>query len=206
MKVPESLFKNDKQVSRVLTALNIAVPLLEGVAYFFCDTTDPSKEKKFKDFVICIIASKFAVLILELISAGFLGLAIYKIRKFIKTEGNTNLISTIQLIQHFSAFALYLLSSLIMLIYWAIYYLGKLKTERLLVSIDIYNILSYFSQLCLCWIFWNLTKREPQAPQATEPVNEEHIEQEPEDQLHSIPEVITEDYDERCDLQARIWN
>ena len=95
-----------------------------------------------------------------------------------------------------------------MLVFFAKYYLGHLKPEELLISFDVCYTLSFFSQLCLCCIFWHLSKREPQPPQATA-VEEERIEQETEnndDTLHSIPDVITEDFDERCDLQARIWN
>lgn len=97
-----------------------------------------------------------------------------------------------------------------MLVFYAEHYLGQLSLEKLNISYDVCYTLSFFSQLCLCWIFWHLSKREPQPPQATA-VEEERIEQETEtenndDTLHSIPDVITEDFDERCDLQARIWN
>ena len=48
--------------------------------------------------MICLTITKFAVLTLELISAGYLGVAIFKIRQYIKKEGNTEAINTVQLI------------------------------------------------------------------------------------------------------------
>ena len=75
------------------------MPLLEGVAYFLVDTIVADRQSKlYKPVQICVIITKFAVLTLELISAGYLGVAIYKIRQYIKKEGNTEAINTVQLI------------------------------------------------------------------------------------------------------------
>ena len=52
------------------------------------------------------------------------------------------------------------------------------------IAYDCSFVLSFFSQLCLCWIFWHLATKE----------------------TDQYCEVIAVDWDEEASVQARIWN
>ena len=115
--VPVNLIKRDEKADKVLSFVNIAVPIIEGVAFFLgdCFPTNP--------LYWTYISTKLAVVILQIVSAVFLGLAIFKIRKYIKDGGQTEQVNVVQLIKHFSAFGLYLVSSLVLIVFYILYYI-----------------------------------------------------------------------------------
>lgn len=99
---------------------------------------------------------------LQIISASFFASAIFKIKKWISAGDGTEQIDLKILIVHLLAFGLYLLSTLTLYVVFAIYYLGNESTESLFILFLAYaasNVLSFFEQLCLCNIFWQLSKK-----------------------------------------------
>ena len=63
------------------------------------------------------------MVILQIISAVFLGCAIVKIRKVIKSGGHSEEVNIMQMVRHFLAFGLYLLGSLIFMYFYIKYYI-----------------------------------------------------------------------------------
>ena len=80
--------------------------------------------------------------------------------------------------------------------YFAHYVFGNLGLFALNIAFFVSNILSFVSQLCLCWIFWQLSTKYTQKPRENEQV----------EARTSEPQIEIEDYDEQSEVQARIWN
>ena len=201
--VPQNLIKRDEKADKVLTFLNISAPIIEGVGFFLIDCCFHPNA-----LFWTYISAKLAVVILQLVSAVFLGFAIFKIRKYIKEGGQTEQVDVIQLVKHFSAFGLYLVSSLVLIVFYILYFIFQaVPYANFNEAYDCRVILSCISQLCLCWIFWHLSKKEPKEEQTVQ--TEEQpltIADNQNTTHHSLPEIIVEEYDERSDVQARIWN
>jgi hypothetical protein len=97
------------------------------------------------------------VVFLQIVSALYLLIGIIKIKSFVKMS-NTEEINICQLAQHFLAFGIYLVSNLVLLYFYFSYYLLKdLSFKALSIAFLCSNILSFISQLCLSWIFWQLS-------------------------------------------------
>ena len=85
-----------------------------------------------------------------------------KIRRYIKQGGKNEEVNVMQLAQHFGAFGLYLISSLLLLYFYATYYIFLSSSRKAFsIAYDVSDGLSLCSQLCLCWIFLQLAKKEP---------------------------------------------
>jgi hypothetical protein len=98
-----------------------------------------------------------SVVFLQIVSALYLFIGIIKIKSFVKTS-NTEEINICQLAQHFLAFGLYLVSTLVLLYFYFTYYvLQDSSFMDLAIAFLCSNILSFISQLCLSWIFWQLS-------------------------------------------------
>ena len=80
------------------------------------------------------MSAKFGVFILEIISTGYLGVAITKIRNHIKAAGSKDEINLSQLIIHFGAFGLYLISLLVMLGFYADCYIFNGSLSALIIA------------------------------------------------------------------------
>lgn len=61
--------------------------------------------------------------VLQIISGVYLGNAVNSIRKFINTGSDQETVNSRQLIQHFLAFGLYLLSTIAVYVFFADYYI-----------------------------------------------------------------------------------
>lgn len=89
-------------------------------------------------------------------------------------EGNEQINLKI-LILHLLALGLYLLSSLILDVVFAVYYLSDNNRLFLLfISVTVANCLSFFEQLCLCNIIYELT-RNTKKQEETYPSNADQI-------------------------------
>lgn len=116
-----------------------------------------------------MVITKFSVGGLQIISAGFIGFAILKIRKSITEGDETEQINLQILLTHLLAFGLYLFSTLTQYVFFANYYLGDRSEQNLYtlyLAIAASNLLAFFEQLCLCNIFWQLSKK-PTEPERT---------------------------------------
>lgn len=106
--------------------------------------------------------------VLQIISASFLGYGINRIRTIIKLSGEIDLLNVSILVQHFLVFGLYILSTMTLYYTFAHYYLFDGSFFVMCVSIAVSNVLSFFEQLCICHILWQLARRpiepEPLSP------------------------------------------
>jgi hypothetical protein len=104
---------------------------------------------------------KLSVVCLQIVSALFLCVGIIKIRNFVRQNSTNEQINVCQLVQHFLAFGLYLLSALVLLYYFFDYYvLNPNQGKKLGYAYLVSDTLSFVSQLCLCWIFWQLSTKQ----------------------------------------------
>ena len=175
--------------------------MLTGVAYFYADSNlDTNPE--YKGYINnALIAGKCSVVILQVISAAFLGYGINKIRRFIgTTEQTTHEIDVCQLTTHALAFGLYLVSSLIMLFFLADSIRKNNNSESFFASLSVSQTLSFLSQLCLCWIFWQLSTKQVHPKELAKSAASTGSSK------SGQPVVIIEEYDENAEVQARIWN
>lgn len=102
-----------------------------------------------------------SIVCLQIVSAMFLCVGIRKIRNFVRQNSTTEQINVCQLVQHFLAFGLYLLSALVLLYFYLGYYvLHTVSFKRLTYAYFFSDTLSFVSQLCLCWIFWQLSTKQ----------------------------------------------
>lgn len=124
--VPKTIEKTDKRTNVVLTFLNILVPLYEGITYMVVDEVDTDHDKIYLMRYTVLIIAKFGVILLQIVSATYLCCAINKIRLFVKRNsgrGCDDEINVGQLVRHALAFGLYLLSNVIMLFFFTLYYI-----------------------------------------------------------------------------------
>lgn len=117
--VPHSVMRKDRLTNAIFLTLNLMFPVITGIAYCFADSKlDTTGSKNLINN--SLMTTKCGVVILQVISAGYLGVAINKIRKFVgKKEQSAYEIDVCQLTTHLLAFGLYLVSSLVMLIFLA---------------------------------------------------------------------------------------
>jgi hypothetical protein len=129
--------------------VNILIPIVEGIAYFLAS--------EFFHFYDILEITKMGVVFLQIVSALYLFIGIIKIKSFVK-KSNTEEINICQIAQHFLAFGLYLVSTLVLLYFYFTYYLLKDSSLKALnIAFLCSNILSFISQLCMSWIFWQLS-------------------------------------------------
>ena len=75
--VPQNIIVCVQRTNTVFILINLTAPLLEGVAFFLSDQYN----NKFQASLNVYVSSKFAICLLQVVSAGFLGYGIYKISK-----------------------------------------------------------------------------------------------------------------------------
>lgn len=100
----------------MITTLNVIVPTTEGVATFLYDYKLVIRGKS-EVLALISVVSKFGVALLEVTSACFIAYSINKIRKFVNAGNREGGVRTSQLLKHFLAFGLYLLSQLVVLVF-----------------------------------------------------------------------------------------
>jgi hypothetical protein len=166
--VPAEMQNKDHKINVTFIILNLLIPLLQGVAYWFSDTTALNKPSTNIPIQICVVISKFSVASLQLVSVCFLGYGILQIRKQVNSGDGTDQINVKILVIHLFAFGLYLLSTLNYFVFFSLFYLGNGTSVVLFIAIAISNTLCFFEQLCICNIFWQLAKRVPD-PSPTRP-------------------------------------
>jgi hypothetical protein len=129
------------------------------------------------------------------VSAGFLGYGINRIRLLAKNYG-TSKINVPQLVQHFSAFGLYLVSTAVANGYFTRYAFTRTKksTEEYFYAVSIANLLSMISQLLMCSILWPLTVVEPPKPMIRASFR-----------MSALDTPVVEDFTEEDEVQERIW-
>jgi hypothetical protein len=107
---------------------------------------------------IFVVITKFSVGTLQIVSVAFLGYGIYLIQNRVNSADCTDQINVKILVLHLLAFGLYLLCTLNYYVFFALYYLGDGGSLTLFIAIAVSNILSFFEQLFLCYIFLQLTR------------------------------------------------
>lgn len=184
---PAKMLSEEKRLNTIFFTLNLLAPFVEGIGYLCADL--------FAIYVISFdgqyvaVGCKFAIGALQIVSAGFFCSAIFKIRGWVNAGDGTDQINLKILVTHLLAFALYLLSTVTLYIFFAIYYLGNQTSERLFLLFIAYavsNILSFFEQLCLCNIFWELSVNDTR-----------------QDMDDFLPQVTG--FDEEAEEQAAVW-
>jgi hypothetical protein len=104
-----------------------------------------------------MVLSKFSVGMCQIISAAFLGVAIYKIRRMLSQSKRTQ-INVKVLLVHAILFGLYTISVVVYYIFYANYYWGpSTDFNRILDAWLFCGICGFIAQVCLCWIIWQFT-------------------------------------------------
>lgn len=201
--VPPKVERMNSILNVFMITANIIDPVIEGIAYF--ETNDKIFHGKDSESWFQLIAfSKMGVGLLQLVSGIYLMIGVLKIRKLINSGSSSEQINVAQLIQHFLAFSLYLLSVIVEYTFYAIFAFSSNKNpDQYFASVIVTQFFSFISQLCLCWILWHLASKE----EAMQPASIEAKDRHDSISSHqSSPNVQIEDYDESSEVQARIWN
>jgi hypothetical protein len=177
----------------VLYVLNVICPLLGLLIYlvywdtlFFGSGTLTLLQEVALNFVINSIG------VLQIISGVFLISSVFTIREFFKSKDASEVINTSNMILHAGAFGLYLLADVV---YYIAMDLNVIWPEnpqvvRFFDDACVFFIFANFmAQLLLVVIFWDLGRKELAVDDDDSAVN-----------------LVTGEFDEEAELQARIWN
>jgi len=108
--IPESLIIVDQRINTVFTVLNLAIPVLEGVAYYLSDTVSLSHPQDNESIQIFVLVTKTLIGLIAINSAGFLGAGLLKIKKRIKQGDATDSIDFGIMALHMASLVLYIVS------------------------------------------------------------------------------------------------
>lgn len=144
--VPADKIKSIERANKVMTFLNLTIPLLEGISYFIADIIFDTSKTIFRISAIFVTSTKFGVVALEIVSACYFGVAVFRIRNHIQKNGTEDEVNISSLLMHFGAFGLYLVSAIVLLVFNALYYIFSAASwESLMIAFDITNCLSCLS-------------------------------------------------------------
>jgi len=189
---PQSQITNKKCLRYsfvVLLVCNLLFPLLEApilIAYnnqLFIKNETPSIFITYCAYIVPDLVGVF-----QIVSGILLINGVYLIHSFFKEIDAEVRINTKYLLLHGSAFGLYLLSDVILYTSYNVYIFNTERENQYMVASIFWVCASFFSQICLCAILWDLGSV---------------IEVERELTDTSI-QVI--DFDEEAEVQAKIWN
>lgn len=138
---------------RVLWLANIIVPLAIGLLYFLIDV-DASMFLN-EILQISLMTVEYVNLFLQIISAGYLGIAINNIRKFVSTQANT-----CQLLLHFTILSCYLTGLTVTLIFFTLVYLFAGSKEAYYLAGSVNILLQTLTYLTMCFVLLQLSNQE----------------------------------------------
>jgi hypothetical protein len=118
--VPEEIVRSHTSTNKCFIIVNVTVAVIASLAYGLSQIIYFINQSYAAFFVYIIYALMKSVSeILQIISALYMGFGIYKIRQLAKSALIPAEINISQLMLHFSAFSLYLLSTLLLFVfYW----------------------------------------------------------------------------------------
>ena len=138
--------------------------------------------------------AKLLVIVIQIASAVFLGLGIYRIKQNASASDGTDQINVPQMFMHIMAFGLYLAALLVSLVFWLLFYiLNVVGFETVTVSFDVCNWISFVAQLFLIGILWRLAK------------DDQFVEETSANDKESTGEPSTISFDPEKDENVRIW-
>jgi cation transport ATPase len=137
----KSIVKSNTAQFWIWTILNTIAAVLSGVSYYFGHISSHYKTDKISLMIITLLC---------IISAIYLGMSIYRIRKLTKKKEIH--INTKIMIVHSSTVIIYLLS-LIGVIFT---FFDNYGSNHFYVAEILSNFCNYTTQLMICYIFWNM--------------------------------------------------
>lgn len=154
--IPKEVLSEVEKKNKIFIAINVIVPMIEGSMYFGYVIFSQSSIFSWAD-----LAAQFLVGLLQMVSGGFLGYGIYKIRQQ-ATEDEQLQINVTQMILHVLAFTLYLVTSLITFTFLLLFQVFQIIEEStLILSISVSIGISFIAQLFLICILWPLAQQNP---------------------------------------------
>ena len=135
--ISEKIVTYNTFLFRILLALNIFIPFLEGITVYFDNKAEEDYNGKGKIYqiwnILDVTCADFSAF-LQINSGLILIYAVYKIRKFLINEGKPEVINTKILVIHSIAFRLYMISSLIWLVFdtWFAFFPSEESAENAL--------------------------------------------------------------------------
>lgn len=188
--------RRERIVFWVMMAANILFPVVEVVGFqgwnfqFFVEL----KQEPDAYWLDISAVGQNAMWICQIISGFTLVQAIYRIRRFM-SEQDDNSVDTKMMTLHASAFGLYLISVVGLIIVNTLQLFDlDLKLTLfgvVIIAATVFLCLSFIAQVLLCAIFWDLGRKKEKQEESEE---------------EEFAEVTLEDWDEDAELQMRIWN
>lgn len=158
---PASQEKTNRTINWVMQFFNLLGPLVLSIGTLYAGISHVKRDKIPYPSEILAITGPILISLIQIASALFLGLGVFKIRKTINESGSSSEINVKLLIQHFLAFGLYLLSTSVTVVFYAILIVSnESNRNQYLYAQGICNLVSFFAQLCLVWILWKLAVKE----------------------------------------------